>query len=131
VTLLSDFGDFCLWASSLLIVVWVVQYSVLARWWRHFIGITIVGLALCLLAIYIPNLLFLADPSDFGNFATTRWYQILAACIVGATTVFLATRIATWEFIRRQRQELLPSQMLARITELEAQLAECRAAQEA
>ena len=123
--LLDDIGNFCLWVSSAMIVIWVIQYSLLAKWWRNFIGISIVGLALCLLAIYIPSLMALADPVDYANFATTRWYLWLTVGIVIATMAFLGTRIITWEVIRRRRDHgrrvLLPAELMRRITELEAE----------
>ena len=99
----TDLGDVCIWASSVMIVIFVIQYSVLASWWRGAIGITIVGEALCLLAIYVPSLLALADPGDFAGFAQSTWYRLLAVGIVAATTVFMATRIITWELLRRRR----------------------------
>ena len=40
---LQDAGDACLWASSVMIVAWVIQYSVLAPWWDNPIGITIIN----------------------------------------------------------------------------------------
>jgi hypothetical protein len=106
---LTDIGNVCLWGSAVLIVAFVVQYTTLAAWWRSPIGITIVGLDLCILAIYIPSLLALADPGDFARFATTRWYTLLAVGIVVATFLFGATRIITWEYLRRKRRHLLPS----------------------
>ncbi len=123
--LLADIGDFCLWASSVMVVIFVIQYSVLASWWRNFIGITIVGEALALLAIYVPSLMGLADPAEFAHFAATRWYLYLTVAIVVATTLFLGTRILTWEAIRRKRNDskaaLLPSVMAERIDELETE----------
>jgi hypothetical protein len=125
--LLADIGNFCLWGSSVLIVVFVVQYSLLARWWANPIGVTIVGLDLCILAIFIPSLLALADPAGFAHFATARWYLFLTVGVVVATFLFAATRIITWEAIRRRRSGvLLPGAMAARIAELEDELAEFR-----
>lgn len=100
---LTDLGDFCLWGSSALLVIFTVQYSLLAKWWRNPIGITIVGLDVCLLAIYVPSLLALADPGGFAHFASARWYLYLTVGIVVATFLFVATRVVTWELIRRQR----------------------------
>lgn len=128
VRLLADIGDFCLWASSAMIVIFVVQYSLLAKWWANFIGITIVGEALALLAIYIPSLMGLADPAAFAHFAQARWYLYLTVGIVVGTTLFLGTRIVTWEYVRRQRggSPLLPGDQAARIAELEAEVAGLR-----
>ena|SRR5215469_5429503 len=125
----ADIGDICLWISSAAIVVWIIQYSVLAAWWRSVIGITLVGFALVTLAIYIPSLMALADPHDMANFASSTWYRWLAIAIVFASAAFIITRIAAWDRIRRHRDDgkfVLPAHMAARIAELEAQLAECQ-----
>lgn len=128
--LFTDIGNVCIWATSIGIAVWVIQYSLLAKWWRNTIGITMVGNALCILAIYIPSLMALADPADYVHFAAARWYLWLAVVIVVATAVFIITRIVTWEVIRRQRNggrnALLPAEMAARITELQAERDELR-----
>jgi len=127
--LLTDIGNAALWASGAAIIIWVVQYSLLAPWWRSAIGITLIGLAFVDLAIYIPPLMALADPRDYAGFASTRWYLYLTVGIVVASAAFLITRIAAWERIRRHRDDgkfVLPAHMAARIAELEAQLAECQ-----
>lgn len=128
--LLTDTGNAALWLSGAAIIIFVVQYTLLARWWTTAIGISIVGLALVDLAIYIPPLMALADPHDFANFAATRWYLFLTVGIVVASAGFLVTRIVTWERIRRRRKHggelALPAHMADRIRELEAQLAECQ-----
>lgn len=101
--ILKDGGDVALWASAIGILIWVIQYTILAKWWKNFIGITLVGEALCILAIYIPSLMALADPTDFASFAQTSWYLYLGFGIVTATALFIITRIITWEYVRRQR----------------------------
>ena len=125
---LNDAGNAAIWVASAGIVVWIVQYTILTkgRNWRDIIGVTLVGEALVILAIYIPTLMALADPVRYAHFATTRWYLYLTVGIVVATAVFIVTRIATWEYIRRQRNPgtLSPVQ---RISELETEVAELRA----
>lgn len=125
---LLDEGDVMLWLSSAAIIFWVVQYSILAAWFKHLIGITIVGLAVCLLLVYIPSLMALADPAEFAKFASTRWYQWVAIVIVNSTAVFMLTRIWAWEAIRRKRATtpLLPGDQAKRIAELEAEVAGLR-----
>jgi hypothetical protein len=121
---LDDAGTAAIWAASIGIVIWIVQYSLLARWHRNFIGITMVGEALCILAIFIPSLMALADPADYAHFAQTTWYLWLSAGVVMATALFVFTRIATWEYIRRQRgakSALSPGEMAARMAALEAE----------
>src|SRR5215469_7597103 len=113
----TDIGDICLWVSAAAILVWIIQYTVLAAWYRNVIGITLVGFALVTLAIYIPSLIALADPADMANFASTTWYRWLAISIVFASAVFMITRIAAWDRIRRQRDDgelTLPVDMAAR-----------------
>lgn len=119
----TDVGDLCIWLSSAAIVIWIIQYTVLAQWYRNVIGITLVGFALVTLAIYIPSLIALADPADMAGFAATTWYRWLAICIVTASAAFIITRIAAWERIRRRREQepVLPAHMAARIAELEAE----------
>lgn len=119
----TDVGNLCIWLSSAAIVIWIIQYTILANWYRHVIGITLVGFALVTLAIYIPSLIALADPADMANFASTTWYRWLAICIVVASAGFIITRIAAWERIRRRRHEepVLPAHMAERIAELEAE----------
>ena len=107
-TLVGDLGDIAIWISSIGIVIWVVQYSLLSPWWKDTIGITMIGEALIILAIYIPTLLALADPAGFAGFATAGWYLWLTAAIVIAGAVFIVTRIVVWERIRRQRNHGLP-----------------------
>jgi hypothetical protein len=123
--LLNDVGDVAIWVSSIGIVIWVIQYSALAAWWRNTIGITMVGLALMDLAIYTPTLMALIWPARYADFAGTRWYLYLTVGIVTVSAVFIITRIATWEYIRRQRNPATLSPA-ARITELEAENEELR-----
>ena len=128
--LVTDTGNAALWLSGAAICIWIVQYTFLAAWWRSAIGVTLVGLALVDLAIFIPSLMALADPQDFANFATTTWYLYLTVGIVIASAAFLVTRIVTWERIRRRRkagEAVLPAHMAARIAELEQELEELRA----
>jgi hypothetical protein len=128
--LLNDTGNAALWLSGAAIVIWIIQYSLLAAWWRTAIGVTLVGLAVCVLGIYIPSLMALADPQDFAGFAATTWYLYLTVGIVAASAGFLVTRIVTWERIRRHRYHghlMLPADLLIRIAELEAELEACRA----
>src|SRR5215472_10626806 len=125
----TDVGNLCLWLSSVALAVWIIQYSVLAKWWTSVIGITLIGFALVDLAIYVPSLIALADPADMANFASTTWYHWLAICIVVSSAAFIITRITAWERIRRRRGDgrpVLPAHMAARIRELEQQLAECQ-----
>jgi hypothetical protein len=128
--LLSDIGNAALWASGAAIMIWIVQYSLLAPWWRSMIGISLVGLALVDLCIFLPSLMALADPADYAKFAQTRWYLYLTVTIVIASAVFVCTRIVVWEKLRRERKRTgrpaLPTQMHARIVELEQELAACR-----
>lgn len=124
---LLDEGNAALWLSSAAIVFWIIQYSALARWWRNFLGVTIVGLAFCLLLVYVPSLLALAWPAEFAGFASTRWYQDLAVGIVNATAIFMVTRIMMWEYVRRRRAKyLLPSELAAKVASLEAEVAALR-----
>lgn len=133
-----DEGDAALWLASAAIVIWLIQYTMIVDWWRNspgsrgtrFVGITIAGLAICLLLVYIPSLLALAWPAKFAGFAATTWYHVLALVIVNATVVFMLTRIATWEYLRRQRRRgvpsTLPRDLVKRVDELEAENAELR-----
>jgi hypothetical protein len=127
---LLDIGDAAEWVTAVAVIVWIVQYSLLARWWRDSIGITLAGEALAILAIFIPSLMALADPADYVHFATAPWYQWLALCIVVACAAFMVTRIVVWDQIRRQRGHTrparLPSDMAARIASLQAEVAELR-----
>src|SRR5215469_6857777 len=110
----TDIGDICLWVSAAAILVWIIQYTVLAAWYRNVIGITLVGFALVTLAIYIPSLIALADPADMSNFASTTWYHWLAIAVVVSSAGFIITRIAAWERIRRRRGDgelVLPAHM--------------------
>lgn len=127
--LLNDTGNAALWLSGAAIVIWVIQYSLLAAWWTTAVGVTLVGLALVDLAIFIPPLMALADPADYAGFASTTWYLYLTVGIVVASAGFLVTRIVTWERIRRHRYHghlMLPADLLIRIAELEAELEACR-----
>lgn len=103
IRILDDIGDTGLWVSGVGIVIWIIQYSILAKWWKNFIGITMVGEALALLLIYIPSLMALVDPVQFMSFSQTHWYLWLSTGIVVATALFIITRIVTWDYIRRQR----------------------------
>lgn len=128
--LLNDTGNTALWVAGAAIVIWIIQYSFLADWWKHAIGITLIGLALVDLAIYVPPLMALADPRDFAHFAATTWYLCLTVGIVVASAAFVITRIIVWERLRRERKRtgrpVLPVQMADRIAELEAQVAACK-----
>lgn len=99
--LISDVGNVFLWLASIFIVIWVVQYTILAPWWRDFVGVTMVGEALCLLAIFIPSLIQLADPHEV--FVGTRWYLYLSVFVVAFSCFFMGTRIVVWDRIRYSR----------------------------
>jgi hypothetical protein len=124
-TLVSDIGDMAIWTASIAWLLWAVQYTVLAPWWHHVTGITLVGLALLTVATYAPSLMALADPGGFATFAGTTWYHWLATGIVIASAIFAVTRIGAWEYIRRHPGPL-PSQMAERIAELETENAALR-----
>lgn len=123
--LLADIGNVALWLSAVGIVAWIVQYSVLARWHRNPLGVSLVGMEIAMLAIYAPSLMALADPADYATFATTRWYLYLTVGIVVATAAFVVTRIAAFEWIRRQRG-VGGLAANGRVAELEAEVARLR-----
>lgn len=104
---LEDVGNVALFISFIGIAVWVIQYSMLAKWWKNFIGITLVGEAVAIFLIYLPSVMGLIDPARFEMFAQTRWYLWLSFFIVTGTATFIVTRIVTWEMIRRQRPAAL------------------------
>ena len=104
IRVIGDVGNAAIWISSAGLVFWMVQYSLLAPWWRDSLGVTLIGEALIILLIYIPTLLALADPAGFTNFAQTRWYLYLTAAIVIGSMVFILTRIVVWERTRRRRK---------------------------
>lgn len=101
---LTDLGNFCLWGTAIALAVWIGQYWAMEDWWRNAIGIRLVGLAACVIVIYIPSMLALAWPSQFSGFASTTWYHFLAVGIVVATFVFALIGNITWEHIRRSRR---------------------------
>lgn len=103
---LTDVGNFCLWGTAIALIVWIIQYSVMDDWWRNAIGIRLVGLAACVIVIYIPSMLAGAYPSAFGHFASTLWYHWLAVGIVFSTFSFATLGVITWDRIRRQRKKL-------------------------
>jgi hypothetical protein len=129
--MLTDTGNAALWLATAAIVAWIIQYTWLTggRSWRNTIGVTLIGEAFVILAIYVLALMSLADPADYARFAATIWYRWVATVIIFSSAAFIITRIAAWERIRRLRdagEAVLPAHMAARIKELERQLAECQ-----
>lgn len=104
IRVLTDAGNAAIWISSVGIVVWMIQYTALAPWWKDTLGVTLIGEAVVILLIYIPTLMALADPAGYANFAQARWYLYLTVAIVLATALFVLTRIVVWERTRRQRR---------------------------
>lgn len=101
-----DIGNVALWAASALCVIFLVQYAVQEpTLWRNPVGITIWGETLMILVIFAPSLLALADPA-FVHFGTAVWYQWLGLFTVVAVLGFMATRVVTWELVRRRANKI-------------------------
>lgn len=103
---LTDVGNFCLWGTAIALLIWIIQYSLMEDWWRNAIGIRLVGLAVCVIAIYIPSMMALADPRAFASFGSTLWYHWLVVGILVATFSFATLGVITWDRIHRQQKKL-------------------------
>lgn len=100
-TPIADLGDAAQWLVGIGTVLFIIQYTLYAKWWNNFIGRSVILLDVCLLAILGPSLATLADPG--AQFYLTAWYAYLetGALVLAAYTVI--SRMWGWERLRRAR----------------------------
>lgn len=103
IRLVSDIGDAAQWILIVLIPIFVIQYSLLARWWRNPFGRTIVLLDLCLLGVLGPSVYVLADPRSGAAFLTSDGYIYLEVVVLVIAMLIVSSRIWLWERLRRTR----------------------------
>jgi hypothetical protein len=84
------------------IIAFIVQYTVLAPWWKNAIGRTIVIKDMLLALAFVPSLLSL-----FINFSrlTSRVAAWLDLAMFAGIAVAMAWRIVVWNRIQRQKAD--------------------------
>lgn len=102
----GDIGNICLFGTVIVLIIWFIQYTILAKWYKNVIGVTLVGFAFVDVAIYLPSMFALADPKGFAHFATTNWYFWESFFVVLFSFSFAITRVVSWELIRRGKKHV-------------------------
>lgn len=87
------------WVVTVGAVVFIVQYTLYASWWRNYIGRSIVLADVCMLLIVLPNLISNIDPTALTPDQTI--YIAVLALLIACYVVL--SRILGWEKIRRKR----------------------------
>jgi hypothetical protein len=101
--IIKDIGDVAQWGIVFLIPLFIVQYSLLAKWWKNAVGRTIVLLDVCLLAALVPSIFLMIDPDEARRYFTTHVDDYVGTAIVVVVFGVVLTRIWMWERIRRRR----------------------------
>lgn len=86
----------------ILMILFVIQYTFLGKWWRNSIGRTIVFETLAILAVLIPSMLHYYFNLDSDN-TVFVWYTLVSFSMI--PVVFL-TRIISFENIRRKLKKI-------------------------
>lgn len=101
VRIATDFGDVAEWAAALGTAVFLVQYTIYAKWWKNFIGRSVVLLDVCLLGILIPAVIQLARPELAMRWFDTRWYLTLLDVVLWGVVYTALSRIWGWRKLNR------------------------------
>lgn len=93
---LLDIGDTGEYVATIACILFLINYSLLAPWWRNFVGRSIVLLDLGVLGITVPGCLQLMFPHHWDAFWSSDWYIALDVFIVWMIAAVAITRI--WGF---------------------------------
>lgn len=102
--LLLDLGDAGEWAATVTVIAFIIQYSLLAKWWDNFVGRSIVGLDACLLTLLIPSVILLTKP-HWAPFFASNWFLAIEVAMLFSVSYIMVTRIWGFTKIRRQRDD--------------------------
>ena len=101
VHLVDDLGNFAEWACTVVLIAFVVQYSLYAKWWANPIGQTVVALDLCVLILLIPSDIGTLWPSwSFLHGIGYVWFEVGLLFLVLATMLW---RMAVWQAVVRSK----------------------------
>lgn len=99
---LSDLGNVAIWAGAIVPVLFFIQYTILAPWWKTPVGRSIVALDFCLFIVLGFSAATLVNPFwSFWQTITFKWIVTLAICGV---PLIAGYRMLVWEKMRRRRQ---------------------------
>lgn len=87
---LSDTGDVVVWAATISVVLFVVQYTLSSPWWRDPVGRTVVAKDCALLCLLIPAVLVMVWPGLLDP---------VAGEIVGVTSLALVAAAMLWRSV--------------------------------
>lgn len=90
---LDDTGNTLQWIVGVGTAAFLVQYTAYARWWKNFIGRSIVLLDISILGILGPSLAALANPASTMGFFTGPWYAYLETGVLGIACYTAISRI--------------------------------------
>jgi hypothetical protein len=88
----SDAIDGVIWASTVLVLIFVVQYTLSAPWWRDPVGRTVVAKDICLLFLLIPACILLVWPHAF----TPMEVAVIDLISLGGVAVVMVWRCVVW-----------------------------------
>lgn len=92
--------DIGVWGGAIIPLLFVVQYTLLARWWRNATGRALVALDTCIWLTLTPRALALAWPSD-GMLDVMTWVTEVAFACVPLTIIY---RMFAFEVMRRRER---------------------------
>lgn len=87
-----DVGDAGEWAATLLTIAFLVQYTMLAKWWRNFVGRSLVFLDISLLGVLIPACILLAKPK-WTRFFASNWYLTIECLVLAVVSFVMLSRM--------------------------------------
>ena len=98
-----QWGDISQWISAIALVLFLVLYTVFAKWWKHPVGWVVNIFAFALVLIIVPSLMALADPAAFAGFANSTWYKVLETFNLTFITAAALTGNVVWAYLHHKR----------------------------
>lgn len=92
-----DIGQGFLAAATILLLWWILQYTLSAPWWKDDVGRTIVAKDACLLGLLVPSCMEQIWPALIDPFEALT----IEVCVCAGICVTMAWRIEVWWRIKR------------------------------
>lgn len=84
------------------ITLWIVTYSMVARWWRNPVGRAIVLFGALVAALLVPTTLSLFFHLGRATSLAAAWADV---ALIGSVTPVMCWRIVTWRRLARYDQQ--------------------------
>lgn len=106
--LLNDVSDVAIWASAIVVTLFLVRYTMMAPWWKSPVGSTIALLDILLDIVFVPAAIMLLFPT-LHFFRTLEWRWVTVLSIL-AIPIVVGYRLVFWENVH---SENLTTRMIA------------------